>query len=135
VGKPELGTKRACPSCGTKYYDLNRSPIVCPSCGTVFQVAATSRAAERVAAKAVAVPEPVAEVEREEGVVSLEEVEGADVPEEGDEPEEAVVADIVVEGEEEVEAAEDDTFLEEEEEEGDDVSTLLDVDAEEEDER
>jgi uncharacterized protein (TIGR02300 family) len=134
VGKPELGTKRACPSCGTKYYDLNRSPIVCPSCGTVFQVAATHRAPERVA-KAAVVPEPVAEIEREEGVISLEEVEEPDVAEEGDEPEEAAVAEIVVEGEEAVEAAEDDTFLEEEEEEGDDVSNLLDVDAEEEDER
>ena len=32
--KPELGTKRVCPNCGTKYYDLNHNPIVCPRCGT-----------------------------------------------------------------------------------------------------
>ena len=32
--KPELGTKRVCVSCGTKFYDLGRTPAVCPKCGT-----------------------------------------------------------------------------------------------------
>ena len=36
MAKPEWGRKRICPSCGTKYYDLNNSPIKCPSCGSVF---------------------------------------------------------------------------------------------------
>jgi len=27
-----LGTKRACPHCATKFYDLNRSDIICPKC-------------------------------------------------------------------------------------------------------
>ena len=40
MAKPELGTKRLCPNCGTKYYDLNRDPILCPKCGTLFTVAA-----------------------------------------------------------------------------------------------
>ncbi len=26
------GTKRRCISCGAKFYDLNRQPIVCPKC-------------------------------------------------------------------------------------------------------
>ena len=34
--KPELGTKRVCGSCTSKFYDLNKDPIVCPTCGTVF---------------------------------------------------------------------------------------------------
>ncbi len=34
--KPEWGKKRICSSCGTKYYDLNKSPIICPSCGAEF---------------------------------------------------------------------------------------------------
>ena len=38
--KAELGTKRICPSCGTKFYDLLKSPIVCPKCGVSF-IAAT----------------------------------------------------------------------------------------------
>jgi uncharacterized protein (TIGR02300 family) len=137
VGKPELGTKRICPSCGTKYYDLNRSPIVCPHCGTVFQVTAAQRP-ERVAAVArpVEKPEPTAEIEREEGVVSLEDVEVAeegDIGPDVDEADEAVPEEVAAEGEE-VEVGEDDTFLQEEEEEGD-VTVLLDVDAEEEEER
>ncbi|APT58945.1 MAG: TIGR02300 family protein [Azospirillum brasilense] len=32
--KPELGTKRVCVACGTKFYDLTRTPAVCPKCGT-----------------------------------------------------------------------------------------------------
>lgn len=32
--KPELGTKRTCVSCGTRFYDLTKSPAVCPKCGT-----------------------------------------------------------------------------------------------------
>ena len=32
MAKPEWGTKRIGP-CGTKFYDLNKSPIICPSCG------------------------------------------------------------------------------------------------------
>ncbi len=32
--KPELGTKRVCVSCNTRFYDLLKSPAVCPKCGT-----------------------------------------------------------------------------------------------------
>ena len=34
MAKPELGTKRICVSCGTRFYDLGKSPAVCPKCGT-----------------------------------------------------------------------------------------------------
>ena len=34
--KPELGTKRRCNSCETKFFDLNTDPIVCPKCRAVF---------------------------------------------------------------------------------------------------
>jgi uncharacterized protein (TIGR02300 family) len=34
--KPELGTKRRCNTCETKFFDLNKDPIVCPKCGAVF---------------------------------------------------------------------------------------------------
>ena len=32
--KPELGTKRVCVACSTRFYDLTKSPAVCPKCGT-----------------------------------------------------------------------------------------------------
>ena len=36
MAKADLGTKRSCMSCGMKYYDFNRSPILCPGCGAIF---------------------------------------------------------------------------------------------------
>lgn len=27
-----LGTKRACPQCGTKFYDFNKEDLTCPKC-------------------------------------------------------------------------------------------------------
>ncbi|CAK7192140.1 hypothetical protein COMNV_00325 [Commensalibacter sp. Nvir] len=32
--KVELGIKRICCSCGTRFYDLNKTPPVCYKCGT-----------------------------------------------------------------------------------------------------
>ena len=34
MAKPELGLKRVCVACGTRFYDLTRSPAICPKCGT-----------------------------------------------------------------------------------------------------
>jgi uncharacterized protein (TIGR02300 family) len=34
MAKPELGLKRVCVACGTKFYDLTRAPALCPKCGT-----------------------------------------------------------------------------------------------------
>ena len=32
--KPELGSKRVCVACQTRFYDLTRAPAICPKCGT-----------------------------------------------------------------------------------------------------
>jgi uncharacterized protein (TIGR02300 family) len=32
--KPELGTKRVCVNCSTRFYDLGKSPAICPKCST-----------------------------------------------------------------------------------------------------
>jgi len=47
--KPELGTKRRCNSCATKFFDLNKDPIICAKCAAVFvpPVAATVSAMGR----------------------------------------------------------------------------------------
>jgi uncharacterized protein (TIGR02300 family) len=34
MAKPELGTKRVCVACSTRFYDLTKIPPVCPKCGT-----------------------------------------------------------------------------------------------------
>ena len=36
--KPEWGTKRTCPKCATRFYDLtNDDPVTCITCGTQWQ--------------------------------------------------------------------------------------------------
>tara|TARA_B100000686_G_scaffold351858_1_gene451936 strand:- start:1053 stop:1463 length:411 start_codon:yes stop_codon:yes gene_type:complete len=40
VANPEWGTKRECRSCGARFYDLKRDPVVCPKCETVFVIEA-----------------------------------------------------------------------------------------------
>jgi len=79
VAKPEWGTKRICQSCGAKFYDFNRSPIVCPACGATFEPEATSPRARRQRpaperAAAAAAPVVAEEAEELEPVVD-EEVE------------------------------------------------------------
>ena len=121
MAKPELGSKRQCLSCGAKFFDLNRDPILCPKCGAVFQVVAAAPArAQRQAAS------EDEEQENETGpeMVSLEEAdEAAAGKPSGDE-------DIEIEDDE----SSDDTFLEEEEEDNDDVSGLIDGEIEDDDE-
>ena len=34
MAKPEMGLKRVCVACGTRFYDLTRQPAVCPKCAT-----------------------------------------------------------------------------------------------------
>jgi uncharacterized protein (TIGR02300 family) len=115
VAKPELGAKRQCQSCGVKFFDLNRDPVVCPKCGAIFQVAST-----RIASRAVEEDEaPEGEKEGAE-IVSLDEVEASEAKSDAIDVDEDVEIDDAVE--------EDDTFLENEEEEDDDVSGLIDGD-------
>jgi len=121
VAKPELGSKRQCLSCGAKFFDLNRDPILCPKCGAVFQIAMPARA-QRAAATT---DDEETNAESGAEVVSLEDAdaEAAEKISVGDD-------DIEIEDD----GATDDTFLEEEEEDGDDVSGLIDGDIEDDDE-
>ena len=37
MSKPEWGTKRQCPKCGTRFYDLqNDDPVTCIECGNAW---------------------------------------------------------------------------------------------------
>ena len=128
MSKPARGTKRVCPSCGARFYDLSRTPIVCPVCQAVYQVTPPpSRRGERAQPaeprKVVVEPEVEVVVPEVAEVISLEEVEeaGAEAAIEEDE-------EIVDLGEEaEIPAAgDDDTFLEEPEgDEEADVSGIV----------
>lgn len=41
--KPEWGAKRSCLSCGARFYDLMRDPILCPKCGARYDTSAVAR--------------------------------------------------------------------------------------------
>ncbi|CAA9343890.1 MAG: FIG00418427: hypothetical protein [uncultured Microvirga sp.] len=128
MAKPDLGTKRICPTTGKKFFDMNRDPVVSPYTGQSFPRSTfdpPTKASAGPRARAAPVEEE-AEIEPAgPEIVSLEEVEAG-------EAEKEVVADDEVEVADDV-AASDDTFLEEEEE-GDDVAGLIDGDIEDEEE-
>ncbi len=42
--KPEWGSKRTCLNCGTRFYDMQCTPIVCPKCGSENAPDAVSKA-------------------------------------------------------------------------------------------
>lgn len=54
--KEEWGTKRLCPACSTRFYDLRNDPMTCPACGTAFSAEslASARARSMIAEKAAA---------------------------------------------------------------------------------
>jgi len=59
ASKDARGTKRTCQNdeCGSRFYDLNRDPVVCPICDSEYVIATAPPPAP--------VPEPVKEEEKE----------------------------------------------------------------------
>ncbi len=119
--KADRGTKRTCqnPECGSRFYDLNRNPVVCPICQTAYQIEASPTA---MAAVAPAVAEKAAQRRQaKKPVYPVEPVKAEEAPEADADAELAAI-----EGEEEPAAAEEDeTFLEAEEEDGSDMSNII----------
>lgn len=80
MAKPEWGLKRTCLGCGTRFYDMQRDPIVCPSCEAEFDPLALVRprraraaaAASQVKAKAAALA--ASRLVEEEAVDEVEDV-------------------------------------------------------------
>jgi uncharacterized protein (TIGR02300 family) len=96
LAKLEWGTKRICPSCGTRYYDLMRDPVVCPKCSTPFDPEAFLKARRS---------RPVAPVEKELEPVGAEDID----------------ADLETDEVETVEEEEEDVPLDETEEEDEEL--------------
>lgn len=95
VAVANRGLKRICPSCGTRYYDFNKRPVICPSCETQFtgEVKVKSRRGRPAAAdddesvlgdegiettKEVAANDDDVELPENEDTVSLDDVEEGD---------------------------------------------------------
>ena len=59
MAKAELGIKRLCGSCGMRFYDFKRSPIICPGCSAEFDPnhvvkSRKSRSVSKISEKAAA---------------------------------------------------------------------------------
>ena len=124
MAKPEWGTKRICPSCGTRYYDLLREPVICPKCSTPYDPEAflKSRRARPIPPvekeiEPVGAGELDADLETEEAeVVEEEEEQEEGVPlEEAEEEDEELLEDASELGEDEDDMAEVIENVEEEE--------------------
>jgi uncharacterized protein (TIGR02300 family) len=79
VGKEALGEKQACPSCGTKFYDLNRRPALCPKCQTAFDPSDETVRLRRTRTTRAAAYEP--EFDEDEDVRAETEEEAEEVEE------------------------------------------------------
>lgn len=116
----ERGTKRTCPSCDSRFYDLNRDPITCPMCQEQFAASAFHTRADIEAAAAAAADKANRKAAAKKAAFEAEETPEGELPEVADD-----VADVVLEGEEAAAEGEEETFLPEEEEDTD-VSGFID---------
>jgi uncharacterized protein (TIGR02300 family) len=123
VAKAELGTKRTDPDTGKKFYDLNRDPVVSPYTGKAWPLSFFEENSAAVKMEQAAEDEDdVKEIDsdsQEAEVVSLEDADGEnsgdDIPDMGDDDDVDIGDD------------DDDTFLEEEDDEDDDMSGIIGV--------
>ena len=121
--KAELGTKRTCPNCATRFYDLMKEPITCPKCSTSFE-ALSILPSKADYPGAIPQPQPKprdAETsdDADSGEVELVSLDEVEASEKADE-ETAGIEDVDL-GEDAAETTtddEDDTFLVEEEDDG-----------------
>ena len=114
MAKPEWGTKRICPSCGTRYYDLLRDPVVCPKCSTPFDPEAFLKARRA---------RPAAPVEKELEPVGADEIDADLEPEAAGPAEEEEEEGVPLEEAEE----EDEELLEDASELGEDEDDMAEV--------
>ncbi|AUM74174.1 FYDLN acid domain-containing protein [Paracoccus jeotgali] len=70
--KEEWGTKRLCPHCGTRFYDLQNDPMTCPACEAQFTLDSLTSgrgrtiAAEKTSSKVVEPSDDLVDDELEE---------------------------------------------------------------------
>jgi uncharacterized protein (TIGR02300 family) len=125
VAKPDLGTKRICPTTGKKFYDLNKNPVISPYTGEVVPIAPVAPVRARGDAARASASEPAPEAMEAEELVPLEEADAEEntgkvkaiVPESEDD----IEIDETLEGEDD----DDSTFIADEEEGEEDVTDII----------
>ncbi len=77
--KPEWGTKRSCPKCSTRFYDLGEdNPVTCINCGNAWMPEPVLKSKQPMPYEAP-VPEKIKEADEDLGAEDL-------VPDEDEEP-------------------------------------------------
>ncbi len=125
MAKPDLGTKRICPTTGKKFYDLNKNPVISPYTGEVVPIAPLAPVRARGEAARAAASEPTPEPMEAEELVPLEEADAEEntgkvkavVPESEDD----IEIDETLEGDDD----DDSTFIADEEEGDEDVTDII----------
>jgi uncharacterized protein (TIGR02300 family) len=72
--KDEWGVKRVCPTCSTRFYDLQHDPMTCPNCGAVFTIESLTAVKAKVLRPEKLKPEPadiedLPEIDTDEDVI------------------------------------------------------------------
>jgi uncharacterized protein (TIGR02300 family) len=125
VAKPDLGTKRICPTTGKKFYDLNKNPVISPYTGEIVPIAPVAPVRARGDAARATANEAVPETMEAEELVPLEEADA--------EENTGKVKAVVPESEDDIEIDEtleddeddDSTFIADEEEGEEDVTDII----------
>ena len=111
MAKPEWGVKRTCQSCGARFYDMQRSPIICPKCDAnvepevIFKPRRQSAAAAAAAAAEAKAAQPSV-VENEEVESAEDEEADIDAIDGGDDDESGLIEDASDLGEDDDDMAE-----------------------------
>ena len=121
----ELGTKRNCPSCAGRFYDLNSHPITCPLCSETFVVEPILPS--KADNPAPSAPAPVAEPVKAESVDPSTAVDDDDDTDK-DDVDDAVagIEDVDLDDEAEAIGGDDDnTFLDTEDDDEGNVTDIV----------
>ncbi len=110
--KDEWGVKRLCPSCSTRFYDLQNDPMTCPNCGNTFDLESLTAKKSPVRAEKKEAAAPVATEDDTEDAIVLD-----------DEAEDADTADVDI----------DDDLLEDDDDDTVNLEEIADVPAEDDD--
>ena len=129
VAKPEWGTKRQCPACGGRFYDLGKAdPVVCIKCEHAFEPEVLLKPRRvRPDDKPIADIKTVSpddiedDLEDDPETVSLEDLDEADVDEDDDIAAVADIPDIEIDDLDLDEDGDDGTLLETEDDDTIDI--------------
>ena len=85
--KPEWGTKRTCPNCGTRFYDLNKEdPVTCIECGEEWTPEPVLKSKQPILAEEESKKKKDAEADSDLGGDDDEDDLDIDIDEDGDRP-------------------------------------------------